>query len=212
MQKVLYLLVLMGIVGSSTLYAQSYGTAAGLRLGNNNTGRTVGATVQHRLLKQLTLEGIVQTDFNHNTTFHALVERHRGILTKRLNFYIGTGLSFGKEESTTKNRAEKQIVTTYGNTTFGLDAVLGLEFTVAKYNLSLDYKPNFNLAGKDQWYRGQIGISARHVMITGAAANKHKRQRVRSRKQEAKEKARGNKEEKPWLQDFFNKTFKKEKE
>ncbi|MGI9544437.1 MAG: hypothetical protein ACR2MX_14350 [Cyclobacteriaceae bacterium] len=212
MQKALYLLMLMALVCPDTLFAQSYGTAAGLRLGNNNIGRTAGLSVQQRVMKNITVEGILQTDFSRNTTFHALVERHQGILTKRLNFYVGTGLSFGKEESTVKNRAEKEIITSYGNTTLGLDAILGLEFTVANYNLSLDYKPNFNLAGKEQWYRGQIGISARSVLVKGAAQNKRRRQRDRIRKQEDKAKAKDDREKKPWLQDFFNKTFKKEKE
>lgn len=199
---------------------QSYGTALGIRFGNNSIGRTVGLSLKHRVMKHVTLEGIVQTDFSHNTTFHALIERHRRVLTKRFNFYAGTGISLGTEESVENSPVSKEIITTYGNPTIGADLIFGLEFTLLKHNFSIDYKPNFNLVGREPWYRGQVGFTARSVLVTGAKQNKRKRQRLKKRKKQERSKAKearkakvGNKkeetEEKPLFGDFFKKVFKK---
>ncbi len=202
---------------STVSYAQSYGTALGLRLGNNNSYRTVGLSYKHRIVKYVTLEGLVQTDFNHNTTVHALIQRHRGILTKRFNFYVGTGISLGSEESILKETENKQVITTYGNFTAGVDLVMGIEFTLLKHNFSLDYKPNFNIVGREPWYRGQVGLTARSVLLTGAKQNKRKRKRARLKRKKERTKAKENKTkekgdsktEKPLFGDFFKKITKK---
>jgi len=210
MRKWICLLLITLSSISIQLFGQRYGTAAGMRLGNNNDGRSLGLSVQHRVMKQVTLEGILQTNFRHTTTFHALIEKHQGILANRLNFYYGAGLSLGNEESTINNKAEKEIITTYGNTTFGTDVILGLELTLVRYNISLDYKPNFNIAGKEQWYQGQFGFTARKVLVKGSTQNKRKRQRQRARNKESKAATRDG--EKSGLEKFYNKTFKKDNE
>ncbi len=200
-RKIYYFILLCLIIGINSTSAQSYGAALGLRLGDNNFSRTVGLTGKYRILKHVTLEGIAQTDFSRNTTFHFLIEQHQSILSKRLNFYIGTGVGFGEEESEIKDPQTKQIIYTYGNPTFGIDLIAGIEFTLLRYSLSLDYKPNFNLWGREQWVRGQIGLSLRYVMITGAAQNKNRRKRAREKR---KEEAEGLF---PSIKNFFTKPF-----
>jgi len=103
--------------------AQSYGTSLGLRLANDKNTRLVGLTAQHRILKKVTIEGILQSDFNNNTTFHGLIERHHAFLTKRFNLYVGAGFSVGTEESQLDNPLTNEVITTFGNKTFGTDLI-----------------------------------------------------------------------------------------
>ena len=171
----------------TTIQAQSYGTNVGLRFGNNKTARMIGITGQHRIDKRVTLEGIIQTDFKHNTTAHLLIERHKGFISKRFNAYIGGGLMFGTETSREPDEGNK-LITTFGNKTFGVDIILGVEMTLLEYTISLDYKPNFNITGRNEWYRGQAGFSIRKVLVKGARQNKNirKKKRARKKKQKAK--------------------------
>jgi len=161
---------------------QSYGTSGGLRLANNDQARMLGFTVQQRIKKGLTIEGIIQSDFSYNTTIHAIMERHRPLLTKRLNYYYGAGVSMGIEESRQKVPESMQIIQTYGNGTLGVDLIGGVELTLLGINFSLDYKPNINIVGRQPWYSGQVGISARSVLVKGNKQNKKKRQKTRQKR------------------------------
>lgn len=175
--------ILVFLVGFNfPAFSQSYGTSAGLRFGNNQDYRTIGITGKQRLIKGVTAEAIIQSDFTANTTAHFLLARHRPMISKRFNYYYGGGLSVGMEESRQKVPESMQVVTTYGNPTMGMDFVLGVEMTLMKVNLSLDYKPNINLAGKEQWYAGQIGISVRPVLVKGKEQQKRKRQKARKKR------------------------------
>jgi hypothetical protein len=180
--KVLIIAGILLIMNVPQLWAQSYGTTLGLRFGNQSTHRTIGLTGQHRLMKGLTLEGIVQSDFNNNTTVHALVQKHHRLITKRFNYYYGTGISMGTEENILKNPVTREITTTYGNATLGMDLVFGVEITLLKAHISIDYKPNINIMGRNPWYSGQVGISARSVLIKGSKQNKKKRQKARAKR------------------------------
>lgn len=181
MKRFIIILLLMPVfVHSAT--AQSYGTSLGLRFGNQQDFRSLGLSAKHRIQKGWTMEGIIQSDFNYNTTFHALIERHERLISKRFNYYYGTGISLGQEASTVKDRSTKEIISTYGNHTLGIDLIFGVELTLLKANISIDYKPNINLVGRDPWYAGQIGISARSVLVKGSTQNKNRRQKNRERK------------------------------
>ncbi|MDH5598869.1 MAG: hypothetical protein OEY34_07085, partial [Cyclobacteriaceae bacterium] len=85
------------------IFAQSYGSTLGIRLGDDPVKRTAGLSFQYRFLKRATLEGILQSDFSYNTTFHGLVKQHHPIITKRVNLFVGTGISFGSEQSEVVN-------------------------------------------------------------------------------------------------------------
>lgn len=183
--------VLFLIGQTFSCFGQSYGTSAGLRLGNSQDYRTIGITGKQRLIKAVTVEAIIQSNFNSNTTAHLLLARHRPMISRRFNYYYGGGLSLGLEESRQKMQESKRIVTTYGNPTMGLDLILGVEMTVMKLNISLDYKPNINLAGKEQWYAGQVGISVRPVLVQGKVQQKKKRQKARNKRKTQKKSTGG---------------------
>jgi hypothetical protein len=182
MYKILTCLIIFTLGGASNSFAQSYGTTAGLRLGNNNHYRTLGVSAKHRLVKGLTAEAILQSDFNVNTTAHLLIARHRPLISRRFNYYYGAGASMGIEESREKIADDMQIIHTYGNPTLGVDLVIGVEFTLLKMNVSLDYKPNVNIVGREPWYQGQVGLSVRHVLVKGSEQNKKRRQKTRKKR------------------------------
>lgn len=177
-----YILVISPVV------AQSYVTTFGVRLGNNTDFRMAGITFQQLVLKKLTLEGILQSDFKKNTTLHFLAESHQNIISNRLNFYAGAGLSGGFEAYSQKTLPTPQ------NKTFGADLIAGLEVTLLHWNISLDYKPNFNIYGRESWYQGQVAISARAVVISDAGLRKHKREKAREQRIKDREKAKEKKE------------------
>jgi hypothetical protein len=185
-QKIL-LLILVGFITISPALAQRYGTAAGIRFGNSEFNRTIGLSLQQRVFERVTLEAILQSDFSRNTNFSLLAERHRPIISKRFNYYYGGGISLGIEESFVKNEDTRQIDHTFGNSTLGMDLIGGIEFTVANTVLSLDYKPNINLSGRSEFYRGQVGISARTVLVKSKEQKKKQRQRLRAKKASKKQ-------------------------
>jgi hypothetical protein len=90
-------------------------------------------------------------------------------------------VSFGKEASIYKDAVNKELVQTYGNSTLGVDLIGGVELTVANTVISLDYKPNINISGRNEFYRGQVGISARVVLVKSKEQKKKQRQRQRKK-------------------------------
>jgi hypothetical protein len=178
-RKSLLLLIFLNL--SFFANAQRYGTAVGLRLGNSGNSRTFGISAQQRILDHISLEGILQSDFNLNTTLSLLLEKHNPIISKRFNYYYGAGVSFGREASIFKDEVNKELVQTYGNHTVGVDLIGGVELTVANTVISLDYKPNVNISGRNEFYRGQVGISARIVLVKSKEQKKKQRQRQREK-------------------------------
>jgi hypothetical protein len=171
MQKSLLIFLICFLLNGIQVDAQRYGTALGLRLGNSNINRTIGVSLQQRVKERITIEGIVQTDFSRNTTLSVLAQKH----------YYGGGLSFGSEESFVKNPSTKEINHTYGNATTGVDLIAGVEMTLANAVISLDYKPNINLVGREEFYRGQVGLSVRTVLVKSKEQKKKQRQRKKAK-------------------------------
>jgi len=142
-------------------------------------------SLQQRVMERVTIEGILQTDFSRNTTLSVLAQKHHPIISKRFNYYYGGGLSFGNEESFVKNPATKEIIHTYGNATTGVDLIAGVEMTLANAVISLDYKPNINLVGREEFYRGQVGLSVRTVLVKSKEQKKKQRQRQKAKREKA---------------------------
>ena len=165
MKNVSIVLLFALLFCGTSLSAQSYITGLGLRLGNIPTHRTLGLTLQQRIFKQVTLEGIVQTDFQYNSTAHLLIEKHNRIISKRFNYYVGCGFSVGNEQSTEEDHETQTIITTFGNKTMGVDLIAGIEATLLGFTASLDFKPNINLVGRNKFFQSQVGISLRYVLI-----------------------------------------------
>ncbi|WP_162416614.1 hypothetical protein [Cyclobacterium roseum] len=185
MQKLVFIVLITFMAGCTlpgSAHAQSYGTALGLRLANNNSYRMLGLSAQQRIQKGLSAEAILQSDFNANTTVHALLKKHRPLISKRFNYYYGAGISLGLEESREKVPETQTIIQTYGNRTIGVDIIAGVEMTLMGVSFSVDYKPNVNVLGREPWYSGQVGISVRSVLVKGSIQNKKRRQKARKKR------------------------------
>jgi hypothetical protein len=181
-----YLLFILLFASPIFAQAQRYGTAAGLRFGNSNFNRTLGVTLQQRIVDRVTLEAILQSDFNRNTTFSLLAEKHSPIISKRFNLYYGAGIAFGNEESFVEDETNRQVIQTYGNSTVGVDLIAGVELTALSTVFSLDFKPNINLSGREEFVRSQIGISARRVLVKSKEQKRKQKQRQKARNSKAK--------------------------
>ena len=80
-----------------SLTAQSYTTSAGMRLGTE-----WGLTVQQRIAKKTTLEGILQSSLQREEfTLTVLAEQHYPLISRRLNVYAGAGLHKGWNNTNT---------------------------------------------------------------------------------------------------------------
>ncbi|MBK8566612.1 MAG: hypothetical protein IPN76_25600 [Saprospiraceae bacterium] len=172
-KNILFVLLLLGLAKFAT--AQSYVTAGGLRLGTD-----WGLTLQQRVLEHVTVEGIVQKSFQRDEFMvTGLVERHYKLLFKGLNLYMGAGLHKGwnNQPSTFENPNG------YKNP-FGITGVGGLELTIARLNLSYDFKPAINLVGGERTVYVQSGLSLRYVLISNRDLKKRERDRKREERRE----------------------------
>ena len=192
------------------VFAQNYITSLGVRVADNTDFRMAGLSLQQRIFKKTTLEAVIQSDFQKNTTFHLLGEYHQNIITKGFNFYLGAGAYTGFEESL---ETDQQTPVKTQNSTFGADLIAGVELTMLHWNLSLDYKPTFNIAGRDSWYQSQVGISVRAVLLNDATLRKHKREKEREKRKKERinerEKRQQERANNPVLEDIFKDIFKK---
>lgn len=184
------LIIVLALILVPEMQAQTYQHTLGLRFAGGTGARYVGLTSNYRLAKGLSLEGIVQTNFQDNHTAHLLLKRHRGLVSRRFNFYYGGGVSVGSEESFIRDPETRTKTFTYGNKTVGVDMIGGIEMTLLGLNVSFDVKPNINVAGRENWITFQSGMSIRSVMVTRSQANRKKRQRAREQKRREREKNR----------------------
>ncbi|NJK83444.1 MAG: hypothetical protein HC912_06105 [Saprospiraceae bacterium] len=128
---------------------QGYDTAFGIRLGTE-----WGLTLQQRLAKRTTLEGIIQSSINRSeTTITLLGEQHYPLLLRNVNVYGGAGLHKGWAGKAADY-----------NDPFGLTLIGGAEIAIGKINLSWDFKPSINLVGGENPVYAHTGISVRYIL------------------------------------------------
>ncbi len=160
------------------LGAQSYVTAAGLRLGTD-----WGLTVKQRIAEHVTVEGIVQQSFQREEFMvTGLVAKHYKILLNGLNFYFGAGLHKGwnNQPSTFENPDGFK-------NPFGISGIGGLELGLGRLNLAYDYKPAINLYGGERRVYMQTGLSLRYILYSNRDLKKKEREK---KKEERRKKLR----------------------
>ena len=175
MKKTFVIIILLTSINS---FAQSYITATGGRFGTD-----WGITVQQRILKHLTAEGIFQSSLQREELMlTVLAEHHFPVITKRLNVYTGLGYHKSFLTSTDLNFEPAK----------GITAIAGAEFTIARFSLSYDFKPVFNYSGgEDNWYI-QSGISLRYVIIPQYLLKKYRKKKKRKQRRKARQERREN--------------------
>jgi hypothetical protein len=148
------ILLLVAMMTTIHVTAQSYVTAAGVRVGLQRVG--FGLTLQQRIAKTSTIEAIAQTN-NTDWSLATLYEKHQKILfQKRLNIYFGVGGHYGGYHNDAG-----------GYAFYGITGIAGTEVTFGRLNVSLDYKPAINLTRQEgkPFVFHDIGFSARYVMV-----------------------------------------------
>ncbi len=152
MKNILIISTFLAISITST--AQKYITTIGARVGTR-----FGISVQQKIFEKSTVEGIFQTNIGgkDDILLTGLWEQHQKLIGKRLNFYYGGGLHKGwivnnNLESTLENPS-------------GISLIAGVELTLDRLNISLDYKPLLNVFGGDRFFESHSALSLRYVLI-----------------------------------------------
>lgn len=136
--------------------AQSYRTTVGLRLG---TGAGPAISVQQKVAKYTTIEGIFQPNFRDNiSSLDLIYEQHYKILIKRVNIYMGAGLH--KDWRPTDHKLELEE-----KADLGFVGIIGGEVTFKKLNVSWDYKPSINVMGGETHLAHQSAITLRVILV-----------------------------------------------
>lgn len=147
--------------------AQSYKTALGLRIGTE-----FGFTLQQKILKRTTIEGILQSSFKRKEfQLTVMAEKHYPVLSKRINIYTGAGL----------HKAWRYDGDNSSVNPLGISAVLGAEITVGRFNISYDFKPAINFKGRPI-FDSQTGISLRYILFQDRWVDRAKKKIKKFRK------------------------------
>lgn len=139
----------------STVQAQSYKTAAGIRVDNG-----VHLTVQQYLTDNWTAEGILHSSVgSKDLGITLLAEKHQKILFRNTNLYYGAGGHYyWKNEAP---RAETGIA----NNVYGLSFIGGAEVSLGRLNVSIDWKPELHLSESSQVFDWNgAAISVRYIL------------------------------------------------
>ncbi len=131
-------LFLCCVLGSTPAFSQRYKTAAGIRFDNG-----FNLTAQQYITNGWTVEGILHTPLiaSKDLGVTVLAEKHRKILFRGTNFYTGAGLHYYWQQNSVKDADEIH------NNVMGLSGIAGLEFSVGRINLAVDWKPELHLSG-----------------------------------------------------------------
>jgi hypothetical protein len=153
MKKVIITLSLF-LFSISFIHAQDYQTGIGLRTGFYN-----GFTIKHFIADQTAVEGIITTRWS-GFLITGLMEFHRPFSVDRLQWYYGFGGHIG-----VWNNGKNPYFDNEGGSAIGVDGILGIEysFSEAPFNISLDWKPAFNLIGDTGFLADGGALSIRYI-------------------------------------------------
>lgn len=138
--------------------AQDYKTGIGLR-----AGYPAGLTVKHFISSKTALEGILATQWR-GFVITGLFEAHKQLAdVNNLNWYYGFGAHVGFWNGTSNRSYWMEPGTSY--TVVGIDGILGLEYSFEDIpiNLSIDWKPAFNLTGYTGFWGDGGALSIRYI-------------------------------------------------
>lgn len=143
------------LVLANTTQAQSYKTAAGIRVDNG-----VQLTVQQHIVNGWTAEGILHTSIgSENLGLTLLAEKHSKILFRSTNIYFGAGGHYywDNESSSTEPASS-------GNNVYGLSFIGGAEISLGRVNVAVDWKPELHLSQSDKTFGWNgASVSVRYI-------------------------------------------------
>jgi hypothetical protein len=122
--------------------AQDYKTALGLR-----GGWGYGLTIKHFLGEKSAVEGLLSSHWS-GFEITGLYEIHNPAFeVDRLKWFYGGGAHLGSYGSSYAGGTGIMI---------GVDGILGLDYSFSEFpiNISVDWKPSFNIVGYSHFYNG----------------------------------------------------------
>lgn len=152
-----FLFTLLMALSFSVLQGQDYQNALGVRGGFSN-----GLTFKHFLNEKAAVEVLLSTRWRgYNIT--GLYELHVNAFNEpRLNFYYGIGGHVGRWRG---YKGHPWFDDDLYYTVVGIDGILGLEYNFEEVpiNISIDYKPAFNLVGYTGFWGDEGALSLRFL-------------------------------------------------
>jgi hypothetical protein len=157
MKKTLcFVLLISGFCFATTVSAQDYKTALGVRLSSSSAMVNNSISLKHFLNEKTAVEALFS--FGDPLALGALVEMHKPLGTSGIQWFYGGGgyIAFVKTYNTTKAKDETDV-------NFGAQGVIGMDYKFANIplNLSLDWKPELNIVGDINFEPAAIGFTAR---------------------------------------------------
>lgn len=142
---------------SSQLKAQSYRTAAGIRVDQG-----FALSLQQYITKGWTAEGIVHTSLGSDDIgLTLLAEKHQKILFRNINLYWGAGGHYYINNMPSQSETTEAIPNVYG-----VSAIAGAELSLGRFNVSVDWKPELHLGGAPSPFEwNSAAISVRYVLL-----------------------------------------------
>ncbi|HEX2536500.1 MAG TPA: hypothetical protein VHK69_22310 [Chitinophagaceae bacterium] len=137
-------LIVAFFVCSSTVMAQDYKRALGIRLSSNDAVVNNSISYKHFFG---TTAAEVMLSFGKPGALGLMLEKHNPLGATGLNWYYGAGAYIGF------NKAH----------VLGMQGALGLDYKIPSipFNLSVDWKPELNLLDKLFFEPSAVGLSAR---------------------------------------------------
>lgn len=155
MKKKLFTLIALTFIMGSVI-AQDYSTGIGVRGGLYN-----GLTIKHFLGQKAAVEGIVATRWSSfDVTLLYEIHKDNAFDVDRLNWYYGIGGHIGLWNGDLIPDSP-----TGSYLAIGVDGILGIEYNFAEIpiNISLDWKPRFNIIGYSKFYGDAGAVSLRYI-------------------------------------------------
>ena len=155
MKKFLMIIIVMFCIVTFS-NAKDYNTGIGLRGSFSN-----GLTIKHFLGEKGAIEGLLTSRWK-GLIITGLYEIHNQAFgVDRLNWYFGFGGHIGFWDG----HHVKWAKDNRSYTVIGIDGILGMEynFNEIPINLSIDWKPVFNIIGHSGFWGNSGGISIRYI-------------------------------------------------
>ncbi len=153
--KLFFSIIILTVI-SINANSQDYVNAIGFRGGLSN-----GVSFKHFISTTDAAEGILATRWDgFNIT--GLLERHSDSFNvDRLYFYYGAGAHIGLWDGDVNPWFNDGAT----HTVLGIDGIIGVEYVLQEipFNISLDWKPGYNLIGYSGFWGDELALSFRFI-------------------------------------------------
>ncbi len=138
---------------SAAARAQSYKTAAGIRIDNG-----LNLSLKQYIADGWAAEGILHTSIgSRDLGLTLLAEKHHRILFRNFNLYYGVGAHYYWQNEPLRPDAP------YAENVYGASFIGGAEASLGRLNVSIDWKPELHLnSGGFDW--NGSAISVRYIL------------------------------------------------